>query len=63
MATKEGDYMKVHLVMGNDFPAAVFSTEELAAAYCERRRGEELPGMRRIHWRHYEFELDRDREK
>jgi hypothetical protein len=56
--------MKVYVVMGNDFPEAVFSTEIEAEKLCERRRFEEGPkppkGYRvpRIYWRVYPFELD-----
>ena len=32
--------MKVYVVMGNDDPDCVFSTEKAAEAYCDRRRAE-----------------------
>jgi hypothetical protein len=48
--------------MGNDFPDAVFSTETLADAYVEKKKAEDNPSRdgfyRRIHWRHYEFDMD-----
>lgn len=47
---------KVWVVMGNDFPDAVFSSEEKATAYCAEKKKEPSPGAR-IHWRSYEFEL------
>lgn len=58
----------VHVVMGNDFPSAVFSTEALAEAYCKRMGGANADPrgpqpQRRIYWRHYKFELDKDKEK
>lgn len=51
----------VHVVMGNDYPAAVFDTMEAAEAYCVKRRtmGPFNPsGSPRIHWRVYEFKLN-----
>jgi hypothetical protein len=54
---------KVFVVMGNDFPAAVFTTEQAAEDYCvdqreeteaKRKRGE---GSGRIYWRVYPFDL------
>lgn len=51
--------MKVWVVMGNDFPDAVFFTKASAEAYCERKRDEPKidPYHARIYWRHYEFEV------
>jgi hypothetical protein len=59
---------KVFVVMGNDFPAAVFSTEERANAYCETAAVEHQRRMRqhygegrpfpKIYFRATEFELD-----
>lgn len=58
---------KVYVIMGNDFPSAVFDSEEKAEAHVAEMREQdkvrhqkENPGMYyspRIHWRHYEFEL------
>lgn len=49
--------MKVYVVMGNDFPDCVFSTEAAAEAYCESKKAERREGYRRIYWRVYEFEV------
>lgn len=46
---------KVFVVMGNDYPDAVFSEEAAAEAFCKMRRA--VPGSR-INWRVYDFELD-----
>lgn len=55
----------VFVVMGNDFPSAVFSTEKLADDYCAKRREIERQDFHptysgeqyhtRVHWRVYEF--------
>lgn len=52
--------VKVWVVMGNDYPDAVFTTEAAAKAYCEEQKKKSLyPGTStpRIYWRTYEFEL------
>lgn len=53
--------MQVYVVMGNDFPDAVFDSEAAAEAYCEARRGSGQATTwntaARIYWRVYEFEL------
>jgi hypothetical protein len=59
--------MRVHVVMGNDFPDAVFTSSETAEAYCEQKRAADRErdkrdgrpdyGSPRIHWRAYDFEL------
>lgn len=52
--------MKVWVVMGNDFPNAVFSSEAAADEYCARKKAEppvHHGNFRRIYWRTYEFEL------
>lgn len=55
------------MVMGNDFPDAVFSTEEAARAFCEQQlradREEDARNGRRsqiprIYWRVWDYELD-----
>ena len=49
--------MKVYVVMGNDYPDAVFKLEQDAEKFCsdeKKERGEQKPG---IYWRTYEFEL------
>lgn len=50
--------MTVYVVMGNDFPAGVFSTQALADAYCESQKAEDAKRGARIYWRVYEYELD-----
>lgn len=54
----------VHVVMGNDFPAAVYALEADAEAHCERERQrpeaiahKKQYGSNRIHWRVYTFPL------
>lgn len=57
--------MKVHVVMGNDYPAAVFDDDKLAAAFIEKMDGPSNKtkfGHSRIHWRAYEFELNKEEE-
>lgn len=50
---------KVFVIMGNDFPDAVFSQEPDAAAYVARLNSTAaIQGYARIYWRHYEFPLD-----
>lgn len=53
--------MKVFVVMGNDFPAAVFDNEETAEAYVDFIKSEDRPikPSRRIHWRVYAFDLNK----
>ncbi|TJW14426.1 MAG: hypothetical protein E5W82_10645 [Mesorhizobium sp.] len=48
---------EVHVVMGNDFPAAVFEKKEDAETYCVARRAENRPGYARIYWRVYNFPI------
>ena len=49
--------MKVYVVMGNDFPDAVYAKEADARAYCEFRKQKDTEEGRRIYWRVYEFEV------
>lgn len=54
--------MKVWVIMGNDFPAAVRLTKRGADAYVERMKAKNFVDMKtqqsgRIYWRHYEFEI------
>jgi hypothetical protein len=56
--------MKVFVVMGNDFPSAVFTTITAAEKYCDAKREEKLQNTRaaiysKVFWRVYEFELDK----
>lgn len=55
--------MRVYVVMGNDYPDAVFTTEALADEYC-RQAAANVGALRvaglggpKIHWRYYDFEL------
>lgn len=50
--------MKTFVVMGNDFPDAVFASEDLAEAYCVEQR--KLNGKNttpHIYWKVYAFDL------
>jgi len=55
----------VYVVMGNDFPEAVFSSDADAQAFCEKIR--DVPPAHkfgpRIHWRVYNFVLDHEKIK
>lgn len=63
---------KVYVVMGNDYPSAVFSTEAAAEAYCKTATDEHEAEMRKmygdkgfwshIHYRAYDFEIDAETE-
>ena len=49
--------MRVFVLMGNDYPGAVFADETAANQACKERAAEDdVPG-RRIYWRLYPFEL------
>jgi hypothetical protein len=55
--------MKVFVVMGNDYPDSVFSTQDAAEAYVEKKRAadperQRLYGGMMIYWRWYSFDLD-----
>lgn len=55
--------MTVWVVMGNDYPGAVFASEEAAKKYIEKKIADTPPDQRnsfghpRIFWRSYKFEL------
>ena len=49
--------MSVYVVMGNDFPDAVFDNEAAAEAYCEARRAQNAESGTRVYWRFYVFPL------
>ena len=54
--------MIVYVVMGNDYPAAVFANEQGAQQYCVEKVRAEAERQRyasatRIHWRYYDFVL------
>jgi len=44
----------VFVVMGNDFPDSVFSSEAAAEEFCRLQR----PNSPRIYWRVYPFRVD-----
>lgn len=49
------------MIMGNDFPAAVFGSEDAADKYINQKKEEtkkkmETLGGSMIYWRSYEFE-------
>lgn len=58
-------HRRVYVVMGNDYPDAVFTTEAAAEAYCTERAAEDpRPKLRssafpapRVYWRYYDFPL------
>jgi len=51
----------VYVVMGNDYPDAVFTSEQVAKAYVLKKKAHrDLHRVTRIHWRYYEFTLNRE---
>lgn len=54
----------VWVVMGNDYPDAVFTSETEAEAYCFQKRTlnqkHREQGGRLIYWRTYRFALDKE---
>lgn len=55
--------MKVYVVMGNDFPDAVFDSQKKAEQFIEQKKKEDdkikEKYYARIYWRAYEFELNK----
>jgi hypothetical protein len=54
----------MYVVMGNDFPDAVFDKLEAAEAYCVEKRKEgpfNPSGSPRVYWRVYDFYLNNER--
>jgi hypothetical protein len=51
--------MRVYVVMGNNFPDAVFAKLADANAYCEVRRKEHLLSVLKVelYWRPYQFDV------
>lgn len=53
--------MKVYVVMGNDYPAAVYADEDAAATRCREEAAKnekrKLDGYGAIYWRYYDFDL------
>ncbi len=51
----------VYVVMGNDYPDAVFTTASAAELYCARKRAEPESmhdsGATKIYWNWYSLEL------
>ena len=55
------DLQKVYVIMGNDYPSAVTSTEELAVKLVEKFKAaipERYGRHANIYYRYYEFILD-----
>jgi hypothetical protein len=52
--------MRVWVVMGNDYPAAVFDTEEAAKSYIKTKDMETGGAERGIYWRAYDFSLNEE---
>ena len=50
--------MKVYVIMGNDYPDAVFSSREVAEKFVAEKKKERKDGLTPIYWRLYEFEMD-----
>ena len=50
---------RVYVVMGNDFPEAVFASREAADRFCADREREHVKGQVRIHWRAYDFKVNK----
>lgn len=52
----------VYVVMGNDFPAAVYENESAAAEHCKRETAKngkrKADGYSAIYWRAYGFPLN-----
>ena len=50
----------IYVIMGNDYPSAVFASEERAEAYCDVRKKARKPSDMgpRIYWRWYKFPVD-----
>lgn len=60
--------MKVWVIMGNDYPTAVFDNERAAKQYCKTQtkvnnRDMERGDSRKIYWRAYEFDVTTKRPK
>lgn len=56
--TEARSCLLMHVVMGNDYPAAVFDTLKAAEAFCVKKRKE---GSGRIYWRVCDFPLNDER--
>lgn len=52
---------KVFVIMGNDFPDSVVSSQKAADEYIEARKAVDkaMKVGHRIYWRSYEFEIDK----
>jgi len=53
--------MKIYVVMGNDFPEAIFSEKDAAERFCKRQPT--LCGGSRVYWNVYDFTLDEHKQK
>jgi hypothetical protein len=52
---KDKKMTKVYVVMGNDFPDAIFSTQAGAEQYCEKKKSEN----KHIYWLEFELRTER----
>lgn len=50
--------MDVFVIMGNDFPEAVFLHGAAAEDFCAKKKAENVSGTRQIYWRTYRFALN-----
>lgn len=48
---------RVFVVMGNDYPDAVFAKWVDASTYCDQQNQKPIEDARKIHWRVYSFDL------
>lgn len=55
--------MKVYVIMGNDYPAAVYDNEQSAKDRCDCEAAKNdvrvRDGCGKIYWRVYEFEVEK----
>ena len=52
------ELLKVYVVMGNDYPKCVFTTEAVADKFCADKKAEQKANHGpRIYWRVYGFPL------
>lgn len=54
--------MQVFVIMTNDYPAGVVSSQEAADELCNKHNFDEKEQARRVFWRAYDFELDNTRD-
>ena len=56
MARLKAPKQTVWVIMGNDFPVGVYSTEAKAKAFIAKQK--DADGGRRIYWRSYQYVVD-----